>query len=189
MKQTTFDTALHYEPISTSGQAKRYIRAIVNAGMAWHWDDDPAEIVWNGPAAVAPEDFGAVRQRIAECRAQSWFPFECMFDFSLSCEATTAWQDIEESARRVLDDARRDFAVYYAENHHRHDGVDIVDWFTDDLPIVRDDEMAERFLEGLGERAEELRRWWWLEHGTEMDPPTCPQLAYYAIARELYATL
>lgn len=76
---------LHREPISTPEQAQRYIDSLIDAGLAWHWDDDPAEIVWHGPA-VAPQDFDAVRQRIAECRRVSWAPFEDIFDYTLSRE-------------------------------------------------------------------------------------------------------
>lgn len=101
MKETTFNPELHREPISTPLQAQAYISSIIDAGFAWHWDDDPADIVWIC-GGIHPDDFDAVRQRIEECKRVSWAPFEDIFDYTLSRQGTGSWESSERGEVKVL---------------------------------------------------------------------------------------
>jgi hypothetical protein len=93
---------------------------------------------------------------------------------------------MNQASTRILESARRDFATYHAENTHAHDDVDLVEWFTDRLPVVLDETEAERFLEGLGDRADEQRRQWHQDCWPDTHP-TCGELVDYIIRLELYS--
>lgn len=72
------------QPITTIDEGKRWIRDLIAAGLLFHFEDDPAEIL-GGPdwaPLFDPEEAAIVRERVAELYSFDWAD-SCPIGFAL----------------------------------------------------------------------------------------------------------
>lgn len=72
------------QPITTLDEGKRWICDLVMAGLLFHFEDDPAEIL-GGPGwapLFTAEESAIIRERVAELYALEW-PDTCPIGFAM----------------------------------------------------------------------------------------------------------
>lgn len=72
-------------PITTLDEGKRWICDLVMAGLLFHFEDDPADIL-GGPdwgPLFTPEEAAIVRERVAELYALPGWADSCPIGFAL----------------------------------------------------------------------------------------------------------
>lgn len=75
-------------PISDLASAKAWIDGIVNAGLDFHFDDNPDSIVnlRTGESTFTPAEWPILRQRVASLRSfdsADWAAFDCPIGYMI----------------------------------------------------------------------------------------------------------
>lgn len=85
---TSFPTDL-FKPITDRASADAWIEALHAAGMGFHFDDDPGDIVWNGgrEATAAEADLLRYQRNSLYAEVKDWGLFDCPIGYLLAVEA------------------------------------------------------------------------------------------------------
>lgn len=83
---STMPEALFAE-VHDRASAEAWIEALVEAGLSFHFDDDPESICWDNGWEPSDDENGVLRAQVAAIRAVDWGPFEDEHGYVLAVEA------------------------------------------------------------------------------------------------------
>lgn len=96
---------LHDQPIRSREEGEAYIRALVDNDAAWHFDDDPSEMIdLDGCFGFTPEELPLMRQRVAELYAvDDWGDYGCPLGCLREALAEKEAADFAQQCVRLAD--------------------------------------------------------------------------------------